>query len=80
MTGELIKHCTELQDVGVAQLCQHLDEGIYEKYGVPRSGTSFYHALIYENVQLRDGQKFSDYGIPHNATINVVRRFLDEVV
>ena len=41
LTGELIKHCTEMHDVRVEQLCQHLDEGIYEEYGVPRSDASF---------------------------------------
>ena len=69
-----------MHDVDVEELCKHLDEGLYEEFGVPRSDTSFYHVLIYENVQLRDGQKFSDYEIPHNATINVVKRTLDEVV
>ena len=77
LTGELIKHRTELQDVGVEQLCQHLDEGIYEEYGVPRTDPQAFegftgYVLIYDGVELQDGQHFSDYAIPHNATINVV--------
>ena len=30
------------------------------------------YVLIYDGVVLQDGQKFSDYAIPHSATINVV--------
>jgi len=66
-----------LYDVDVEELCQHLDEGIYEEYGVPRTDPQTSegctgHVLIYDGVELQDGQNFSDYAIPHNATIKVV--------
>ena len=74
LSGEIIKNCVEPNDVDIERLLQDLDEGYLEEYGAPHAkDVDGWYRIFYGDVELECGRTFSDYGIPHNATITVVQ-------
>ena len=63
-------------DLDVERFTQDMDEGLVD--GIPRAKTTIcgqwleMYALLYGNVLMDCGRKFSDYAIPHDATLTEV--------
>jgi hypothetical protein len=78
LSGELIGRFEVAPDGDVERFIQDMDEGLMESYGIPRSKTDEsggwleMYELLWGNVKLECGQKFSDYAIPPDATLTVV--------
>ena len=79
-SGALIRRFENQPDESVERFTQDMDEGYIE--GIPRARTDddgnwleHYHVAVGNEV-LQCGRRFSDYDIPHDATLTVIRTLL----
>ena len=76
----LIREIRNTGEVDWETWMQYLDEGLLENDGAPRAKIDSdgfrleSYRLLYNGVELLEGRKFSDYGIPNKgATIDVIK-------
>ena len=76
-SGDVIRNFPLEHDISVERFVQDMEEGLIAE--IPRAKTredgtwleSFH--LLWNDIELREGQMFGDYGIPPDAVLTLVR-------
>ena len=76
-SGDVIHSFDEPRDVNVERFVQNMEEGLIPNLPEARTDEDCrwrerYH-LVWNDIDLQDGQFFSDYHIPPDAVLTVVR-------